>query len=77
MLSDRKFNEFSQRVLVAPMTPTPPIRYPWFVDVGDGRSAAVHHLRSVAVDRLLSRSDRVDLSVVIALKRAVRHITTV
>ena len=76
-LTVRKFNELSQRALVAPITPTPPIRYPWFVDLGDGRSAAVHHLRSVALDRLLSRPDRVDPSVILSLQRAVRQIIAV
>lgn len=77
VVSDRRFHEFAQRALVAPITPSPEIRYPWFVDLGDGRSAAVHHLRSIAVDRLLDHRSRADLPVVIALRRAVRQIAAV
>lgn len=77
VLSDRRFNELAQRAFVAPITSTLSIRYPWFVDLGDGRSAAVHHLRSVAIDRLLSRQGRVDPSVVLSMQRALRQITAV
>ena len=75
VVSNRRFNRLSGRVLVAPELRGEPddVAFPWRVEV-DGTVYAVDLLRSLPADRLLDRTDRAPAATMAAVRRAVHAI---
>lgn len=76
VVSSRRFHQLSGRVLVAPQIDSDPdeVAFPWRIQV-DGVVYAVDLLRSLAVERLLDRTDRAPAPAMDATRRALRTIT--
>ncbi len=76
VVSNRRFHQLSDRVLVAPELRGDPddVAFPWRVEV-DGRVFAVDLLRSLPAVRLLDRTDRAPAATMAAVRRAVHAIT--
>lgn len=75
VLSTGKFGRLSGRAIVAPAVPGEPdeVPFPWRVEA-EGHVFAVDLLRSIPIDRLLERVDRVTPRQAAALQRVTRHI---
>lgn len=75
VISSRRFNDGSRRVLVAPEISGDPaeVPFPWRVEVG-GAVFAIDFLRSLPIDRLLERTDRASASVMALVKRTLINI---
>ena len=74
VLSDRRFHDLAERVMVAPVIDSPDARYPWIVELDSNRSVALQHLRSVNVDRLLRVEERLDPVLVQSIQRVLRQL---
>jgi mRNA-degrading endonuclease toxin of MazEF toxin-antitoxin module len=76
VVSNRRFQRLSGRVLVAPELggEADEVAFPWRVEV-DGRVFAVDLLRSLPLERLLERTDRAPAATMVAVRRAVHAIT--
>lgn len=76
VVSNRRFNELSGRVLVAPEVAGDPdeVPFPWRVEVA-GAVFAVDLLRSLSADRLLDRTALAPAPAMAAVRRALLHIT--
>jgi mRNA-degrading endonuclease toxin of MazEF toxin-antitoxin module len=76
VLSDERFTRASGRAIVAPaLEPVDSeVLDPWRVRSG-GDVFALDLLRTLSVDRLLDRVDRVPAPAVERMRRAIRHIT--
>jgi mRNA-degrading endonuclease toxin of MazEF toxin-antitoxin module len=76
VVSNRRFNQISGRVLVAPEITGDPdeVPFPWRVEVEDA-VFAVDLLRSLPAERLLERTSRASATAMHAVRRALRNIT--
>ena len=76
VISNDRFHRASTRVLVAPeIIDTPDeLPFPWRVQVDDA-VYAVDLMRSLAVDRLLDRTDRAPAAAMAEVRRALLNIT--
>lgn len=76
VLSDRRFHQLAERAIIAPVDPTPATeRPPWYIDLADGRSAALHLVGSIPVARLLERVDWIGDDALRRAQRALRAMT--
>ena len=76
VISNSRFHRASGRALVAPEIIGEPaeVPFPWRVQVDDG-VYAVDLARSVALDRLLDRTDRAPADAMAIVRRALLNIT--
>ena len=76
VVSNRRFNQISDRVLVAPELTgdRDAVPFPWRVEV-DGAVFAVDLLRSLPADRLLDRTARAPATVMRAVRQAILNLT--
>lgn len=76
VVSNRRFNQVSDRVLVAPEVPgdNGEVHFPWRVEV-DGAVFAVDLMRSLPADRLLDRTGRAPASAMRGVRQAILNIT--
>lgn len=75
VMSNRRFNRMSGRVLVAPAIPgkADEVPFPWRIEV-DGDVYAVDLLRSITIDRLLDQLGTAPHDAVTAVRRAIAHV---
>lgn len=75
VVSNRRFNRLSERVLVVPEITGPPadLAFPWWVEA-DGVVFAVDLIRSIPGDRLLDRTGRAPASVMGQIQRTLARI---
>lgn len=76
VVSNRRFNQISDRVLVAPEITggNDEVPFPWRVEV-DGAVFAVDLLRSLPADRLLDQTGRAPATAMRSVRQAVLNIT--
>jgi mRNA-degrading endonuclease toxin of MazEF toxin-antitoxin module len=76
VVSNRRFNQLSDRVLVVPEIAgdADDLAFPWRIDV-DGVVFAVDLMRSLPAERLLDRTGRAPATAMRAVRRAVLNIT--
>lgn len=76
VVSNRRFNRTSDRVLVAPEITSAPdgVEFPWRVEV-DGTIFAVDLMRSLPAERLLERTNRASADAMRQVRRALLQIT--
>lgn len=76
VVSNRRFNRTSDRVLVAPeiTSALDGVEFPWRVEV-DGTIFAVDLMRSLPAERLLERTNRASADAMRQVRRALLQIT--
>ena len=76
VVSNRRFNELSGRVLVAPEIRGDPDAepFPWRIEV-DGIVFAVDLMRSIPADRLLDATGRAPSAAMAAVRRVIDNLT--
>lgn len=76
VVSNRRFNQISDRVLVAPEIAggRDEVPFPWRVEV-DGTVFAVDLMRSLPADRLLDRTARAPATAMRSVRQAILNLT--